>query len=70
MSLPRRWWRLSRDSALFLLGFGGVLHETLVANVERPSLLILFGACLGLPAFLSADRRARSSSEDSEPPAP
>lgn len=31
---------------------GGVAHETLIGHAERPTLLILFAAMMGLPAFL------------------
>jgi hypothetical protein len=30
----------------------GVAHETLLSHAERPTLLILFAAMMGLPAFL------------------
>jgi hypothetical protein len=40
---------------LFLGGLAGVLHETLITAGERPSLLILFAAMMGLPAFLRTD---------------
>jgi hypothetical protein len=45
-------WPLIRDIALFFAGLAGVYHETAVAAVERPTLLILFAAMMGLPAFL------------------
>lgn len=45
-------WPLIRDLALFAGGMLGVLHETLWAASERPTLLILFAAMMGLPAFL------------------
>lgn len=51
--------RLSRDSLLFAGGLLGVLHETLFTNVERPSLLVLFGGMMGLPAFLRADEKRK-----------
>ena len=44
-------WPVVRDIVLFLGGFAGVLHETLVVNVDRPTLLILFAAMMGMPAF-------------------
>lgn len=50
-------WPLIRDIALFLAGLAGVAHETLIAKVERPTLLLLFAAMLGLPAFLRADEK-------------
>jgi hypothetical protein len=52
-------FQFSRDSLLFLGGLLGVLHETLLTNVERPSLLVLFGGMMGLPAFLSADAKRK-----------
>lgn len=32
----------------------GVAHETLLQHSERPTLLILFAAMMGLPAFLTS----------------
>lgn len=49
-------WPYFRDMALFAVGLAGVFHETLVATKERPTLLILFAAMLGLPAFLKSDK--------------
>lgn len=37
---------------LFVSGLLGVAHETLVTHGERPSLLILFAAMMGLPLVL------------------
>lgn len=45
-------WPVIRDVSLFLGGLVGVGHETLLAKAERPTLLILFAAMMGLPAFL------------------
>lgn len=45
-------WPRLRDILLFVLGALGVAHETLIAAVDRPTLLILFAAMMGLPAFL------------------
>jgi hypothetical protein len=45
----------ARDAVLFLAGLVGVGHETLVAASERPTLLLLFAAMMGLPAFLRTD---------------
>jgi len=50
-------WGLTRDVTLFVTGLLGVLHETLVTPGERPSLLVLFAAMMGLPAFLRADEK-------------
>lgn len=45
-------WPLLRDAILFVSGLVGVLHETVFTQAERPTLLILFAAMMGLPAFL------------------
>ena len=52
------WWKswtIGRDTVLFAVGLFGILHETLFVKVQRPELLILFGAMVGLPAFLRSD---------------
>lgn len=50
-------WPFLRDVVLFFGGLAGVLHETLITAGERPSLLVLFAAMMGLPAFLRTDER-------------
>jgi hypothetical protein len=50
-------WPLLRDVVLFTAGLLGVAHETLIANAERPTLLLLFAAMMGLPIILNADQR-------------
>lgn len=45
-----------RDIALFVGGLAGVFHETVLSAAERPTLLILFAAMMGLPAFLRDDK--------------
>lgn len=50
-------WPLLRDLTLFVAGLLGVMHETLVSRVERPSLLLIFAAMMGLPAFLNGRGR-------------
>jgi hypothetical protein len=42
---------------LFLVGLAGIANETLRENAERPTLLILFAAMVGLPAFLRTDEK-------------
>lgn len=44
--------RLSRDAILFSAGLFGVLHETVLSEVDRPSLLVLFAGMMGLPLYL------------------
>lgn len=48
-------WPLVRDVLLFVGGLAGVAHETLAEQSDRPTLLLLFAAMMGLPAFLRAD---------------
>lgn len=55
-----------RDVVLFVFGLTGIAYETVVENVDRPTLLVLFGACLGLPAFLHRDETQTKKLRDSE----
>lgn len=54
-------WPLIRDIGLFLGGLTGVAHETILSKAERPTLLILFAAMMGLPAFLQPKGGAEDS---------
>lgn len=49
--------RVTRDTALFVFGLLGIGYETLLVHVDRPTLLILFGGMVGLPAFLRQDEK-------------
>lgn len=42
---------------MFALGATGFLHELLIGELERPFLLALSGALMGLPFVLSADQK-------------
>ncbi len=44
---------VTRGSVLFLAGLAGVFHETVWQEADRPTLLLLFAAMMGLPAFLT-----------------
>lgn len=48
-------WQNTRDVILFFGGLAGVFNETVLTSTERPTLLILFAAMMGLPAFLRSD---------------
>lgn len=52
-----RLWRFSRDGTLFAVGLAGIIYETLVTGADRPQLLLLFAAMVGLPAFLRGDEQ-------------
>lgn len=43
-------------------------HETLIGHGERPSLLILFAAMMGLPAILRTDERKDKQDDQGTPP--
>jgi hypothetical protein len=53
-------WQNTRDVILFFGGLAGVFNETVLTHTERPTLLILFAAMMGLPAFLRTDDRNQS----------
>lgn len=52
--------KVTQKTVLFVVGLLGVAHETLVSEADRPTLLLLFAAMIGLPAFLKADERSGS----------
>lgn len=62
--------RLSRDSVLFAAGLLGIANEALFNGAERPTLLILYAAMVGLPAFLAVDRHAAEHKPEPPPPPP
>jgi hypothetical protein len=72
-----RWPRRPAVTTLFswttrLVGLGGVVHE-LLTGVDRPALLALLAAMIGLPDALRVDRdRQRdeppASRDDGRPP--
>lgn len=63
----RRRFRITRDGILFVTGLLGIAYETLANNGDNPTLLILFGAMCGLPAFLMADERHKKPAPPVEP---
>jgi hypothetical protein len=44
-----------RSRIIFTVGIAGIVFVTLTEGTDRPTLLLLFSAMVGLPAFLSAD---------------
>lgn len=49
--------KIGRNTVLLVVGLLGVAHETLVNNTDRPTLLLLFAAMIGLPAFINQDEK-------------
>lgn len=44
--------RTFRDVILFILGVLGIIHETVMAQQERPFLLVLFASMVGLTGII------------------
>jgi len=61
---------ISRDTILFAVGLLGIAYETLIADGIEPTLLVMFGAMVGLPAFLHTDEKAKQAKEDDEADTP
>lgn len=59
-------WPFLRDILLFASGLGGVAHETIVSTADRPTLLLLFAAMMGLPAFLRQDEKKSETTDSPE----
>lgn len=57
MKLTPRVLKNLRDVAIFGMGLVGIIHETFFSHGERPTLLLLFAAMIGLPAFLRMDEK-------------
>ena len=55
MALSPRGVRVTRATTLYIVGLLGIAHETLVSEGDRPTLLLLFAAMIGLPSFLGRD---------------
>lgn len=64
LMMPR--WKNVRDIVLFVAGLAGVFHETVMAATERPTLLLMFAAMMGLPAFLRTDEKDRDEEEQTK----
>ncbi len=50
-----------RDVVLFVVGLAGIVYVTVTDGGDRPTLLILFGGMIGLPAFLAVDERKKKN---------
>lgn len=50
-----------RSMLLFVGGLGGVAYVTVIDQTDRPTLLILFAAMMGLPLFLRSDERHQAT---------
>lgn len=75
MKRPAFRVKVARDTILFTVGLMGIAYETVVEHADRPTLLLMFGAMVGLPSFLGRDAKVeerrsgaerRSKDEDDE----
>ncbi len=48
-----------RDGLLFVVGLILVIREAVFATADRPDLLILYAAMMGLPAYLFTQRNGK-----------
>lgn len=58
--------KFTRDGALFLCGLVGIGYETAISKTDRPTLLLLFAAMIGLPAFLNKDEKNLEKEQEEE----
>jgi len=59
----RKNFRVTRDLVLRIGGTIGILHEEFFSTTEKPTLIILYGAMIGLPAFLHLDAKRRGEED-------
>lgn len=59
-------WKLLRDILLFVGGMTGIGFETVSAKPVNQSLLIVFAAMCGLPAFLRGDEKLPGKNKNEE----
>lgn len=59
-----------RSALLFAGGLTGATYVTLADQTDRPTLLILFAAMMGLPLFLRSDERHQVQQPPPPPSAP
>lgn len=61
-----RRWKFSRDGVLFFVGIAGIVYEAVSNHGDRPTLLVLYAAMVGLPAFLRTDEQLQKRQPEVE----
>lgn len=56
--------KIARNLTMFVAGLSGFVHEVVVTDGERPTLLLACLALMGVPFFLSRDEQRASKQED------
>lgn len=64
MRFKREHLKVTRDTVIFILGIAGIVHEVFLTNLDRPDILVLSMAMIGLPAFLRGDEMLFGGGED------
>jgi hypothetical protein len=60
-----KWPTITRDTVLFAVGLGGIVHETLIFDGDpRTQLLVLFAGMVGLPVAIRRDEGRRADADD------
>jgi len=55
------WIKALRDGLIFSAGLAGFAHEVVLGTSERPFLLIMCAAMMGLPALVRLDEWRRGN---------
>lgn len=66
MSVNDKRVRFTRDGVLFITGLMGIAHETLVNDLDRYGLLMLFAGMVGLPFVYNKDEKNQKQKESNE----
>lgn len=59
MKQRRSWPRLTRDSALYLLGLSIIVNEAFIQSNPDPTLILLGGSLVGLPSLIQKDAKEK-----------
>lgn len=58
------WPHITRDTVLFIVGLGGIVHEAFIRTGDpRPELLVLFAGMVGLPVAMRKDERRETKAD-------
>lgn len=68
--MNRGRWRAVRDLVIFGVGICGIIYETVWESADRPTLLLLFAAMVGLPAFIRGDEFMNGRDKEKDRDAP
>lgn len=61
--------KVTRDIAIFILGGVAFVHELTSSTTERPQILIMSAAMMGLPLIIRGDEKRGEAKANDTPPA-